>query len=81
MEETTTAKLNLHSVVGPNHVKAKLISMLANFKEESYVKSCLEFEKRSEATENVTKNSRESKALPPLRAKKIMIFSLIMKHT
>ena len=35
MEETTTAKLNFHSVVGPDHVKAKLISMLANFKVES----------------------------------------------
>ena len=59
MEETTTAKLNLHSVVGPDHGKAKLISMVANFKEESYVKSCLESKKRSEAAEKVTKNSRE----------------------
>ena len=31
----TTAKLNFHSVVGPDHVKAKLISMLANVKVES----------------------------------------------
>ena len=33
--EETTAKLNLHSVVGPDHVKAKLISVLAKFKKES----------------------------------------------